>query len=372
MRPCSPPNSQVPWRSAHRPAPPSPSAESNVAIGLARLGHRAAWAGLVGDDEPGRLVLRTLRGEGVDITRAATRATAPTGAMLREQRVADLVRVHYWRSGSAASLLTPADIEPALGDGARVLHLTGITCALGPGPLEAARAAAAHAHARGWTVALDVNHRQRLWTAEEAGTALRPLLPHVTVLIASDDELPVVSGAFSDSPDGEERAVDALLDSGVREVVVKRGEREPPTVTGRVSGTPYPLCVCPCATRWEAGDAFCAGYLSGLLDGLPCGRTARPREHARRVRGRLGRRLGGTAAPRRTRPAGRRAGHRDPLTRGRSRRPERRRGHRSANVLVLQWCRFAPRSPGPGSADTRVRFPAGRAGSPRGARAQRP
>ncbi|MFC9947207.1 sugar kinase [Streptomyces pratensis] len=244
-------------------------AESNVAIGLARLGHRAAWAGLVGDDEPGRLVLRTLRGEGVDIARAAIHATAPTGAMLREQRVADLVRVHYWRSHSAASLLTPADIEPALGDGARVLHLTGITCALGPGPLEAVRAAAAHAHAQGWTVALDVNHRRRLRTAEEAGRALRPLLPHLTVLIASDDELPVVNDAFTDAPDGEERAVDALLDSGVREVVVKRGGEGAAFRDQEGARYSLPALRVPVRDTVGAGDAFCAGYLSGLLDGLP-------------------------------------------------------------------------------------------------------
>ncbi|MFF9689628.1 sugar kinase [Streptomyces sp. NPDC014623] len=244
-------------------------AESNVAIGLARLGHRAAWAGLVGDDEPGRLVLRTLRGEGVDVSRAAAHATAPTGAMLREQRVADLVRVHYWRSGSAASLLTPADIGPALGDGARVLHLTGITCALGPGPLEAVRAAAAHARARGWTVALDVNHRQRLWTAGEAGRALRPLLPHLTVLIASDDELPVVTDASTEGPDGEERAVDALLDAGVREVVVKRGGEGAAFRDRRDVRYSLPALRVPVRDTVGAGDAFCAGYLSGLLDGLP-------------------------------------------------------------------------------------------------------
>ncbi|MBL1288808.1 sugar kinase [Streptomyces sp. NPDC057067] len=250
-------------------------AESNVAIGLARLGHHAVWAGLVGDDEPGRLVLRTLRGEGVDITRAGTHATAPTGALLRERRVADLARVHYWRSHSAASLLTAADLAPALGDGARILHLTGITCALGPGPLEAVRTAAAHAQAQGWTVTLDVNHRQRLWTAEEAGRALRPLLPHITVLIASDDELPVVTGMPGGTPvgedgsDGEERAVGALLDAGVREVVVKRGG-EGAAVRDR-QGTRHslPALRVPVRDTVGAGDAFCAGYLSGLLDGLP-------------------------------------------------------------------------------------------------------
>ncbi|MEF9909272.1 MULTISPECIES: sugar kinase [unclassified Streptomyces] len=254
-------------------------AESNVAIGLARLGHHAVWAGLVGDDEPGRLVLRTLRGEGVDITRAGTHATAPTGALLRERRVADLARVHYWRSRSAASLLTPADLAPALGDGARILHLTGITCALGPGPLEAVRTAAAHAQAQGWTVTLDVNHRQRLWTAEEAGRALRPLLPHITVLIASDDELPVVTGVPGGTPDGEdgeERAVGALLDAGVREVVVKRGG-EGAAVRDR-QGTRHslPALRVPVRDTVGAGDAFCAGYLSGLLDGVPpAGRLAR-------------------------------------------------------------------------------------------------
>ncbi|MFG2427286.1 sugar kinase [Streptomyces sp. NPDC048590] len=244
-------------------------AESNVAIGLARLGHHAAWAGLVGDDEPGRLVLRTLRGEGVDISRAATHPTAPTGAMLREQRVADLARVHYWRRDSAASLLTAADIAPALHDGARVLHLTGITCALGPGPLEAVREAAAHAHGRGWTVVLDVNHRKRLWTAGEAGEALRPLLPHLTVLIASDDELPVVSDAFTGSPDDEERAVGALLETGVREVVVKRGGAGAAFRDRQDVRHSVPALRVPVRDTVGAGDAFCAGYLSGLLDGLP-------------------------------------------------------------------------------------------------------
>ncbi|MFB4420804.1 sugar kinase [Streptomyces sp. QL37] len=244
-------------------------AESNVAIGLARLGHRAAWAGLVGDDEPGRLILRTLRAEGVDTAYAGVRPEAPTGGMLRERRVADLSRVHYWRRHSAASLLTPDDLAPALRPGARFLHLTGITCALGPGPLRAVRNAAAHAHAQGWTVTLDVNHRQRLWTAEDAGKALLPLLEHITVLIASDDELPVVTGAFAERPCGEESAVGALLAAGVREVVVKRGGQGAAVHDRDGSRHTVPALRVPVRDTVGAGDAFCAGYLSGLLDDLP-------------------------------------------------------------------------------------------------------
>ncbi|MEV7870768.1 PfkB family carbohydrate kinase [Streptomyces sp. NPDC088124] len=126
-------------------------AESNVAIGLARLGHDVAWAGRVGADEPGRIVLRTLRGEGVDVRHATVDEAAPTGALLRERRVADAARVQYWRAGSAASWVEPHHLKSALDTGSRLLHLTGITCALGAGPQTAVRAAAEYAAGHGWT-----------------------------------------------------------------------------------------------------------------------------------------------------------------------------------------------------------------------------
>ncbi|TDC74781.1 sugar kinase [Streptomyces hainanensis] len=240
-------------------------AESNVAVGLTRLGHRVRWAGRVGADEPGRMVLRTLRGEGVDVAHATTDHDAPTGAMLRERRVADLNRVHYWRAGSAASRLRPEHVKPALDAGARVLHLTGITCALGTGPLATVRAAAEHAAEHGWIVTLDVNHRTRLWSPERATAALRPLLPWVDVVIASDDELPLVAG--EDDTDEAERAA-RLLRAGVREVVVKRGAQGadlhlPGRRPLRVPAHPVPV-----TDTVGAGDAFSAGYLSALLDGL--------------------------------------------------------------------------------------------------------
>jgi 2-dehydro-3-deoxygluconokinase len=237
-------------------------AEANVAVGLARLGHRVAWAGRLGADEPGRLVLRALRGEGVDVGHATTDPGAPTGAMLRETRVADIARVHYWRSGSAASQQTPAHLARALAAGASVLHLTGITPALGTGPRAAVREAARHAHQHGWTVVLDVNHRARLWSAKEAGDALRPLLEWVHVLIASDDELPVMAGQ------DEVPRVAGLLGGGVREVVVKRAAEGADLFLADGWTHHVPARAVPVRDTVGAGDAFCAGYLSGLLDGL--------------------------------------------------------------------------------------------------------
>lgn len=240
-------------------------AESNVAVGLARLGHRVAWAGRVGADEPGRTVLRALRGEGVDLTHATTDASAPTGALLREHRVPDLTRVHYWRAGSAGSRLTPADVQPALAAGASVLHLTGITCALSEDALACVRAAAEHAREHGWTVCLDVNYRSRLWDRGHAARTLRPLLPFTDVLVASDDELPVVAGGGTDH---EAARVEDLLAAGIREVVIKRGPLGAEVRTNSGEHHATPAVAVRVRDAVGAGDAFCAGYLSALLDGL--------------------------------------------------------------------------------------------------------
>ncbi|MGX5207755.1 sugar kinase [Streptomyces violaceus] len=239
-------------------------AESNVAIGLARLGHRVRWAGRVGADELGALVLRTLRAEGVDTEHTAVDDTGrPTGLLLTEPRLGTLTRVSYYRAGSAGSAVSPADVLPALASGTRVLHLTGITPALGPSAAEAVQAAAEAAHDAGTTVCLDVNYRSRLWSHDRARTALRPLLAHTDLLIASEDELPLVL----ERPDaGESEAVHSLLSAGVDEVVVKRGAHGATSFTAQ-GATDRAARRVDAVDLVGAGDAFVAGYLSGLLDG---------------------------------------------------------------------------------------------------------
>ena len=94
-------------------------AESNLAIGVRRLGRSAAWISRVGDDEFGRLVVGTLAAEGVDTSRVTVDATAPTGLMVKERRSDAITRVQYYRSGSAASRLSPSDVDEDLVRGAR-------------------------------------------------------------------------------------------------------------------------------------------------------------------------------------------------------------------------------------------------------------
>ncbi|GIF96767.1 sugar kinase [Catellatospora citrea] len=235
--------------------------ESTVAIGLARLGHRASWLGVTGADEPGELVRRSLRAEGVDIGLARVDPHAPTGLILFEPRVGDLTRVTYHRTGSAGSRLNAEDVHPAFAADRmpRILHVTGITCALGDGPYEAVRYAVGHARATGSLVCLDVNHRTRLWSAQQAAAALRPLLGSLDLVVASDDELAVLT----DDTD----PVAALLAAGVREVVVKHGAGGA-TSHGEHGTLHRPARSVPVVDTVGAGDAFVAGLLSGVLDGV--------------------------------------------------------------------------------------------------------
>lgn len=230
--------------------------ESNVAIGLARLGHAAAWVGRLGDDELGELVLRTLRAEGVDVSAVRRVGDAPTGLMLKERRVSNVTRVHYHRAGSAGSKLSPSDIDEDLVAGAAAVYVTGITVALGQGPAAAVDALVSTARRHGVPVAVGVNHRERLWSSRSAAaSALQPLATQADYVLGGEDEIALVGGAAD------------LLGGGVRVVVVTRGAggAEAWTSAGVVRRDAVPVRV---VDTVGAGDALCAGFLSGVLDGV--------------------------------------------------------------------------------------------------------
>ncbi|MDJ0458483.1 sugar kinase [Arthrobacter sp. NQ7] len=254
-------------------------AESNVAIGIARLGHSAAWAGVVGADPHGEFIQAQLRGEGVQLHHTVHPGRS-TGVMFLEQRTADLSRAFYYRAGSAGSTVSRGHVAAALDRGARILHLTGITAALSPEARDAVEYAAERAAAEGILVSVDVNYRSKLWPREQAREVLAPLARHATIVIASDDELDLIapararSGAAGHAAD-EASAAECLLEAGVREVVVKRGAAGAAVHT-REGFLEAPALAVTSVDTVGAGDAFTAGYLSALLDGDDvAGRLAR-------------------------------------------------------------------------------------------------
>jgi 2-dehydro-3-deoxygluconokinase len=240
-------------------------AESNVAIGLSRLGVPASWVSVLGEDELGELVLHRIRAEGVDTSAVRRVADRPTGLYLREE-VAGALRVYYYRRGSAASTLAPGAFDPAVLDGAAFLHLTGITGALSPESAEFLTWAARTARAAGVRVSYDVNYRSRLWEPAAARAASEAMLPHVDVLLVGDEEARALWGWDDDA------VLDRLADAGPAEVVLKLGARGCAALVDgeRLTSPGFPARqVDPIG----AGDAFAAGYLAATLEGQdPAGR----------------------------------------------------------------------------------------------------
>ena len=239
--------------------------EGNVAIGMARLGVPVRFAGRVGPDELGALVLRTLRAEAVDVSACRTDPDAPTGLFLLEPGPGGRSRAIYHRRGAAGSKFSVADADAAWDSGVDLLVISGITPALSPGARAATERLLDLARGAGVPVAFLVNHRAALWPdATVAAQVLAPLAARATVVLASESELALIGRPGAAEAD----TAAALLAAGVAEVVVTRGAAG---ATCWASGRSFDQKAVPIAAvdTVGAGDAFAAGYLTARRHGRP-------------------------------------------------------------------------------------------------------
>lgn len=256
------PSDDAPISAAERFVVGVVGSESNVAVALARLGHRVAFFGRVGDDAAGLRVLRALRAEDVDVVGLRTDHGAPTGLLVRDAGGPRGTGVDYHRACSAGSRLEPGDIDVAVIAAARMVFVTGLTCGLSGSAASAVATAVDAARRGGVSVCLDPNLRAKLGTSRDWEARVRPLLASVDVVMGSGTELQVITGTAD-----IESATRELLARGVRTVVV-RSDRQPTLVVESDGRLEVPFDRVVPVDSVGAGDAFAGGFLSGLLDGV--------------------------------------------------------------------------------------------------------
>ena len=265
-------------------------AEANVAVGLAHLGHRCEMVSRVPDNPLGEAALGYLRRYGVGVEGVGTGPGRmglyflSQGAGLRSSSIA------YDREGSSFAWAEANDFDwHMLLDGAAVLHLSGITPALGMNSAAAALAAVDAARAKGVKVSFDGNYRAQLWNRwpSEPRTILTELIARADILFGNHRDISLLLGREFGGGGGERRREAAVaafeafpklqaiastarhLDDADRHRIAARIDtRDADFATDEV-------VVSGIVDRIGAGDAFAAGVLHGLITNRDMATTVR-------------------------------------------------------------------------------------------------
>ena len=260
-------------------------AEANVAVGLSKLGHATSMISMLPDNSLGHAAVAELRRHGVATESIQWSAGRMGLYFLTHGTGPRPAEVLYDRAGSAFAE-APADSFdwPVLLEDAAWLHVSGITPAVSESGAALALRAMTAARAAGVAISFDCNFRSRLWGARspQAPAILTALCEHATLIFGEHRDIDFMLGASDDLDGTENRQRDAAdrafaafeslqwmahtdrtrTSADVQQLSATLHAREQSYTTST-----HPLL--GIVDRIGAGDAFAAGILHGLIEGLP-------------------------------------------------------------------------------------------------------
>ncbi|TAH72749.1 MAG: sugar kinase [Anaerolineaceae bacterium] len=236
-------------------------AESNTAIGIARLGHSSGWISRLGDDSFGNYILQTINSESVDTSRTVLDSTHVTGVMFKQPSNENETTVCYYRENSAATYLSTADLDIDYLKSAKILHITGITPILSDSCNEYIQASIHTAHENGILISFDPNIRRKLWENNDYRPRLNNIVNYSDIVLLGLSEANFLYGTSN---------INTILqnifsNNQVRYVAIKNGSKGAWVCTRDERHFIEPI---PCISvdPVGAGDGFNAGFLHGVLD----------------------------------------------------------------------------------------------------------
>jgi len=229
---------------------------ANTIVGLARLGLKTGFIGKVADDHEGQLLLNDFKREGVNTDGIIVSSEGRSGVVAAyvDPKGERALYVHP----SVNDSLTFEEIDLEYARRARFLHLTSVD----EKPFQAQKKLVEELS--DVKVSLDPGEIY----ARRGLKKLRPIIRRSFVVLPSEGELKILTGK------GWREGVKALLKEGVSVVAVKLGKKGCYATDGKEAHLIKPFRV-NVADTTGAGDAFCAGFLYGLVKGknlYDCGR----------------------------------------------------------------------------------------------------
>lgn len=239
-------------------------AEVNVGIGLSRLGHQATYITRLGDDPFGHFIEGHLKEEQIDTSFITYDKVYRTGIQLKSKVLKGDPQAPYYRKGSAASRISPAEMEQVDFTGIDHVHITGIPPALS----ESCRAATFRlmelAKEQGIFVSFDPNLRPALWEDEETMIrTINQLAAKADLVLPGVEEGNILLGVKQ-----SEEIADTYLAMGAGQVIIKQGAEGAYGKTQNESGFVPGYKVEKVVDTVGAGDGFAVGIISARLDGL--------------------------------------------------------------------------------------------------------
>lgn len=246
-------------------------AEDNFAIGLARLGFKCGWFSRLGNDEFGKEIFRAIKGEGVDVSKVIFDPDAQTGVFFVERHAQGDFKCYFYRKLSAASRISPDDVDPDYIKPARIVHLTGITPILSESARQATEKVFQLAIENSQPLVFDPNLRLTLCDIATARSILIPLMQKSSYVLPGEEELKLLMDC-PELPVAIEKAhalgiSNLVVKVGVKGAVVSCGGEKPVDVPGFTVKNPV--------SSMGAGDSFAAGFVAGLLKEQPLEQCAR-------------------------------------------------------------------------------------------------
>jgi len=230
---------------------------ANTVVGLARLKMKVGYIGSVADDPEGRYILEDLRRENVNLEGIRVVTGGRSGVCI------GFVDEHGERAlyidPGVNDTLTYKDIQLEYADSARIIHLTSF---VGEKPFLAQKRLTREV--RRANITLDPGEIY----AKKGLDKLNPILKKVTVFMPNERELRILTNKSYMEGAGE------LLSRGVKIVAVKLGEKGCYVTDGKEKHL-IPTSKRKPKDTTGAGDAFCAGFIYGILKGrdlYACGR----------------------------------------------------------------------------------------------------